>query len=189
MKTEAYELDFYAWWIAFHVYNVGPNGAFFSKFCPRAYMLNSCPLDLILFKWKPSLTNSISMHDKQPSMCLMWVPAMHFSPILFISLTQPLTHTTLSFNKIHQLTTLSICHSHLLQYNTLSLNNITSCILMHNNLCYTIGWHLINFLSLKHHTINNNSKHILTFSSPHQFRSCNNWLTIDRDPEKNLHIL
>ena len=145
MKTEAYELDFYAWWIALHVYNVSPSSAFFSKFCPCAYMLNSCPLDSILFKWKLSLMNSISMHDKQPSRCLMWVPAMPFSLILFISLT----HTTLSLNQIHQLS-----HSHntlylsltLIEYNTLSLNNITLCILMHNNLCYTIGRHFINFL-------------------------------------------
>ena len=29
MKTESYELDFYAWWTALHVFNVGPNGAIF----------------------------------------------------------------------------------------------------------------------------------------------------------------
>ena len=49
MKTEAYELDFYAWWTALHVFNVGPNGAFFPKFHPHAYILNSSPLDSILF--------------------------------------------------------------------------------------------------------------------------------------------
>ena len=44
-------------------------------------------------------------------------------------------------------------------------------------------------LSLKQHIISNNSKHILTFSSPYQVNSCNNWLTIDWNPQKNLHIL
>ena len=29
MKNEAYELDFYAWWIALHMFNVGPNIVFF----------------------------------------------------------------------------------------------------------------------------------------------------------------
>ena len=119
-----------------------------------------------------------------------------FSSSLSLSHTQhsPLT----KFISSHTLTTLSICHSHLLQYNTISLNNITPCILMHNNLYYTIGQHFVTFLkqpfnldplSLKHHTISNNSKHILIFSSPHQVSSCNNCLNINRNLQKNLHIL